>query len=514
MRSKAAGRNHRIMNLSRILNDVPVIKLFQTMYGKMVVTHDVEIRNIQYDSRKVRAGDLFVAIRGRTFNGHKFIDAAIAGGAKVVVLEEDAVLPDSYFMHAGVVKIVVADSRKALALMAANFFDRPSTKLKLIGVTGTNGKTSTTYLLKAILEAHGERVGLIGTIEYKIGDTVIEATHTTPESLELNQLLATMVQQGCASAVMEVSSHSLALSRVHGLTFTAAAFTNLTQDHLDFHQSMENYYAAKKMLFDGLDAQAIAATNVDDTYGRAILGDSRAKNITYSIGNRADISATSVRLGLTETRFSVTHDNFTGEISSTLIGRFNIQNILAAYAVAVGLEIPEETITKGIARLNSVAGRFQQFTSPAGWIAVVDYAHTDDALANCLRAIHDILPREKRGRIITVFGAGGNRDKTKRPKMGRIATELSDVVILTSDNPRHEQAEAIIDDINKGVLPDKMVYIEPDRRAAIITALRMAKQGDVVLIAGKGHESYQVIGDVKIHFDDREEIESFIRKQQ
>ncbi|MEK7250602.1 MAG: UDP-N-acetylmuramoyl-L-alanyl-D-glutamate--2,6-diaminopimelate ligase [Bacteroidota bacterium] len=500
------------MNLSRVLDGVPVIKMFQTMYGKMVVTHDVEVSGIQYDSRKVGRGDLFVAIKGVAVDGHKFIDNAVAKGANVVVLEDDAALPDSYFMHAGVAKVVVEDSRKALAMMSANFFDHPSHKLKLVGVTGTNGKTSTTHLIKSILEANGERVGLIGTIEYKIGDEVIPATHTTPESLELYRLLATMVQRSCTAAVIEVSSHSLALSRVYGLQFAAAAFTNLTQDHLDFHQTMLEYFKAKKILFDGLDANASVVTNADDSYGLKIVSDTKAKVLTYGIGS-GEISATNVSLGLTGTKFTVNYQNSAQQVESTLIGRFNVQNILAAYAMGITLGVERNKIVEGIANLKAVPGRFQQFVSPDGWIAVVDYAHTHDAMESCLRAIHDILPREQRARIITVFGAGGNRDKTKRPTMGRVATDLSDITILTSDNPRFEDPTTIVEEIKSGTLPGKTVYVELERRKAIAMALQMARRGDVVLLAGKGHECYQVVGDKKVHLDDREEVESFIRKK-
>lgn len=500
------------MTLSRLLDGVPVIKMFQTMYGKMVVTHDVEVSGIQYDSRKVARGDLFVAMKGAATDGHKFIDKAVAQGAKVVVVEHDSALPDSYFMHTGVVKIVVEDSRKALAKMSANFFANPSQKLRLVGITGTNGKTSTTHLIKSILEANGEKVGLIGTIEYKIGDEVIPATHTTPESLELNRLLATMVHRGCSSVAMEVSSHSLALNRVFGLKFAAAAFTNLTQDHLDFHQTMEEYFRAKKILFDGLSEETSAVTNVDDSYGQKIVTDTKAKTLTYSIDGSGNVNATGVDLRLTGTTFSVTYQNSTQQVESSLIGRFNVQNILAAYATGVALGIDKVKIADGIANLKSVRGRFEQIVSPDGWIAVIDYAHTPDALENCLKAIHDIVPQENRGRIITVFGCGGNRDKGKRPKMGRIATELSDVTVITSDNPRFENPDEIIVDVKAGCLPRKQVFTEAERRKAITLALRMAKSGDIVLLAGKGHEDYQVIGDKKIHLDDREEVESFIRK--
>lgn len=500
------------MTLSRVLDGVPVTKMFQTLYGKMVVTHEVEVRGIQYDSRKIGRDEMFVAIKGGTTDGHKFIDRAVAGGAKIVVVEDDSAMADSYFMHAGVVKIVVGNSRKALAQMSANLFDHPSQKLRLVGVTGTNGKTSTAYLIKSILEARGEKVGLIGTIEYKIGQEIIPSTHTTPESLELNQLLATMVLQGCSSAVVEVSSHSLALHRVYGLNFAAAVFTNLTQDHLDFHLTMKEYFRAKKTLFDSLSADATGITNSDDPYGKKAIADTSAAALTYGIES-GDVRASNINLTLQGTSFTVNYENSSSKVKSTLIGRFNVENILAAFATGVSLGVEREKIVDGIANLRAVPGRFQQFISPEGWIAVVDYAHTHDALENCLRTIREIVPSDQRGRIITVFGAGGNRDKGKRPLMGRVATEYSDSTIITSDNPRHEDPLQIIKEIKKGVLPDKQVIVEPDRRKAIVMALQMARSGDIVFFAGKGHENYQIIRDEKIHFDDREEVETYIRKK-
>jgi UDP-N-acetylmuramoyl-L-alanyl-D-glutamate--2,6-diaminopimelate ligase len=459
----------------------------------------------------VGRGDLFVAIKGQTTDGHKYISNAVVRGAKVVVVENDAAMPDSFFMHTGVVKVVVPDSRKALALIAANYFDHPSRKLRLIGVTGTNGKTSTTYLLKAMLEATGEKVGLIGTIEYRIGNEVMPATHTTPESLELNGLLSTMVQKGCTAAAMEVSSHALALRRVHGIHFRAGVFTNLTQDHLDFHQTFDNYFAAKKILFDELSADATAITNADDARGRAIVADTKARVLTYGMAQPAEVTATNVSVQLSGTSFTVTYRGQTHDIHLPLIGRFNVQNALAAYTAGVALGLEPSAIAEGLARVRSVPGRFEHIPSPKGWIAVVDYAHTPDALENCLRTIHDIMPAGQRGRIITVFGCGGNRDTTKRPIMGRIATELSDITVITSDNPRREDPAAIIREIQAGCVPGRTVYTEPDRRKAIAFALELARSGDVVLIAGKGHETYQLIGERQIHFDDREEVISFIR---
>jgi UDP-N-acetylmuramoyl-L-alanyl-D-glutamate--2,6-diaminopimelate ligase len=498
------------MTLSKVLDGVPVIKMFQTMYGKMVVTHDVEVAGIRYDSRKVTRGDLFVALRGLVVDGQTFIPQAIANGAKVVVLEDDAAFADSYFMHAGVVKVVVADARKALALLAANFYNHPAKKLSLVGVTGTNGKTTTTHLIKAILERAGGKVGLIGTIAYMVGDRRLPATHTTPESLELNELLAGMVAQGCSAAVMEVSSHSLALHRVHGLQFRVGAFTNLTQDHLDFHGTMDRYVEAKQMLFDGLDGSAYAVVNADDDSAKKMVARSQSHVLTYGTSPQADVRAENITLGVRGSEFTVQYGGAAMRVVSPLTGRFNVANMLAAFSTGLALGIDRSVIAEGIGSLPSVRGRFEQIASPAGWTAIVDYAHTPDALENCLKTIHDVLPSSKRGRIITVFGCGGNRDRGKRPQMGRIASELSDITVITSDNPRNEDPGMIIQEIRAGVRANTDVRVESDRHAAIALALGLAQPGDVVLVAGKGHEDYQVVGTIKHHFDDREEIERFI----
>jgi UDP-N-acetylmuramoyl-L-alanyl-D-glutamate--2,6-diaminopimelate ligase len=502
------------MDLSKVLEGVSVSKMFQTLYGKMVVTHDVQVRGIQYDSRKVGRDEIFVAIRGVAVDGHKFMADAVQRGATVVVMEDDGTLPDAFFMHAGVIKVVVGNSRKALATMSANFYGHPSRQLQLIGITGTNGKTTTTHLIKSILETNGQRVGLIGTIEYKVGSETIPATHTTPESLELNQLLAQMVAKDCTAAVMEVSSHSLALHRVHGLEFAIAGFTNLTQDHLDFHSSMEEYFTAKKMLFDGLKAGSHAVTNSDDGYGYKMIEGVAANTLTYGITSTAEVAAKDVQLSVSGTECSVVYKNEVEQVHSPLIGRFNVQNILAAYAVSLTAGVPRATISRGIESLKSVRGRFEQLRSPGGWTAIVDYAHTPDALANSLRAIHDILPAGSKAKIITIFGCGGNRDRGKRPQMGRIATEQSDLTIITSDNSRNEDPDSIIEDIVAGAVSGRNFVSEVDRRKAIALGLQSANSGDVVLIAGKGHEDYQVVGDAKTHFSDREEVESFIRNAQ
>ncbi len=498
------------MVLLELLDKVPVTKLFSSLYGKMVLTQDVSVNSVQYDSRKVRRGDLFVAIEGTAVDGHAYVESAIARGAVAVVMQRDEALPDPFFMHVGVVKIVVPDSRKALARMSANFHGHPSRKLRLIGVTGTNGKTTTTHLVRSILEADGQKVGLIGTIGYTIGEESLPATHTTPESLELNELLALMVKQGCTAAVMEVSSHSLALSRVYGLEFSGACFTNLTQDHLDFHGTMDKYFKAKRVLFEGLSPGACAVSNADDPYGAKMLEGTAARTLTYGRSGGADVQARDVRMSVAGMRLAIAYRGNTEEVESRLTGGFNVENIMAAYTTGLGFGIAEECIRTGISRLPAVRGRFEQIVSPAGWTAVIDYAHTPDALEKCLRTIRDLLPPEKAGRIITVFGCGGNRDRGKRPMMGRIASELSDITVVTSDNPRKENPGAIIDEIMAGARSGGTVYREEDRREAIGKALAMARPGDVVLVAGKGHEDYQVVGEQKHHFDDREEVEMVI----
>lgn len=476
----------------------------------MVVTHEVEIGRVQYDSRKIQRSDCFVAMKGTASDGHIYIQSAINQGAQVVVLEDDAVLPDPLCMHAGVIKVVVPDSRKALAIISANYFGHPSKKLKFIGITGTNGKTTTSNLVKAILEAGGEKAGLVGTIEYKIGDQIIPATHTTPESLELNELFALMVENNCTSVSMEVSSHALDQSRVYGIDFDVAVFTNLTQDHLDYHVTMDNYFEAKKKLFTHLKSSNCAVINNDDKWGVQLFGSIESKKISYGTSLTADIFAKEIKLSIDGTTFVVSNGQRETTVSTPLIGMFNVYNVLAAYATGVGLGFSEEQILAGIKNLKNVRGRFERLASPAGWTAIVDYAHTPDALENCLKTIHDVLPQKNRGHIITVFGAGGDRDKTKRPMMGRIAGDYSDLVIVTSDNPRTEEPDTIIDDVMRGITRHASVLREVNRKTAIERAIKCAQRGDIVLIAGKGHEDYQIIGKEKKHFSDREIVENLI----
>lgn len=495
------------MNLSEVLNGVTVIKMFQTMYGKMVQTHDVKVSGVQHDSRKVQKGNVFIAIKGTDSDGHKFLTSAIANGAKVIVVEDDNAIPDSLCMHKEVVKVVVGNSRKALAQIAANYFKHPANSMTMIGVTGTNGKTTTTFLLKQMLESDANiKVGLIGTVEYRIGNTAMPATHTTPESLELHQLLYNMKQEQCTHVVMEVSSHALNQYRVYGIPFTAAVFTNLTQDHLDYHRTMEEYFSAKKILFDGLAKESVAVTNADSDYGLKIVEQCKAKIITYGIEQPAMVKANNVSVSING--FSASINNET--VTTKLVGKFNVYNFLGAYAVIHGLGITLKNKVALFGSLLPAPGRFEQIHSPKGWTAIVDYAHTPDALENCLQTIHNVLPEKRSNKIITVFGCGGDRDKTKRPKMGAIAENLSDVVIVTSDNPRTEEPKNIIENILEGISRKESVLVEPDRRNAIAKGLSLAQNGDVILVAGKGHEDYQIIGKEKKHFSDKEEILKFI----
>jgi UDP-N-acetylmuramoyl-L-alanyl-D-glutamate--2,6-diaminopimelate ligase len=503
--------NKGLMPLSKLLEHVDVSKMFQTLYGQMVVTHEIMVNHIQYDSRKTERGDLFVAIHGASVDGNTFIINAIQSGAKVVVTERDDAIPDSYCMHNGIVKIVVKDSRMALARISDNYYGHPSRNLTMVGVTGTNGKTTTTNVIKYLLQKTGKKAGLIGTIEYLIGDQRLPSTHTTPESLELNMLLDRMVTEQCSAAVMEVSSHALDQHRVCGMNFQVAVFTNLTQDHLDYHKTMDEYYIAKKKLFTMLAPDGWAIINVDSDYGMRLLADTTSKKISYGITANADVRANNITLSLQGMNFVIEYRGERTAIASPLVGRFNVYNLLAAFSAGIALGIPDSELGRLLSQPIVVPGRFEKISSPQGWIAVIDYAHTPDALEKALLAVHDVLGKPRQGKIITVFGCGGNRDKTKRPKMGKIASQMSDVVFVTSDNPRFEEPEAIIDDVMDGIENGTKVYRETDRAIAIPRALEIASSNDIILIAGKGHEDYQIIGDRKIHFSDREIVEQYLR---
>ncbi len=476
---------------------------------KLIGDEFVEVRGISYDSREVKEGDLFVAIKGLNVDGHRFIPEAVLSGAVAVVLEDDTVIDDSYFVERGVTKIVVQDSRKALALISSAFYGFPSEKLKLIGVTGTNGKTTTTHLIKSILESAGFGTGLIGTINYVIGDEVIPAIQTTPESLEINEFLKRMVDRGLSACVMEVSSHALALDRVFGVDFDVGVFTNITRDHLDFHGTFEAYFQAKKILFDSLKESAYAVYNVDDPNGERIVADTKAMKLPYGRDKKAVIKQKDAVLSLGGIEVVIQTPTGSIDVKSKLVGEFNVYNILSAVAVGYALGVDFDDIKKGIERIENVKGRFERITSPFGYTVIIDYAHTPDALEKCINTILNLRRQTGAGKLITVFGCGGDRDKGKRSIMGRISTEKSDITVITSDNPRFEDPERIISDILEGVKEDSVYYVFVDRKEAIIRALEMAQEGDIVLIAGKGHEEYQIIKDMKIPFSDVQVVKEY-----
>ncbi len=454
-----------------------------------------EVTSVTHDSRQAGAGSLFVAIRGLVADGNRFVEPARKKGAAAICSEEMP-LPGGPWIQ-------VRDARESLAILAAALLGHPAGALDLIGVTGTNGKTTTTYLIDAALRAAGEKPGLVGTVEYRIGDRLVEAARTTPEASDLQSLFRQMVDAGCRRAVLEVSSHSLVLKRVHGCPFKVAVFTNLTRDHLDFHGDMDTYFAAKRILFDTLlreDGHAIV--NRDDDRAEELIPSARGRVWTYSLHAPADVAVEEVTLSLEGTRVRALTPVGPIEIATPLLGRFNVQNILAALATGLALGLPEEALRRGLGSLKGVPGRLERVLAGQEFTVLVDYAHTDDALKNVLETVRELRPR----RLITVFGCGGDRARTKRPLMGAVAARLSDVVILTSDNPRSEPPEAILEEIRRGVPQSRAgdTYVIPDRRDAIAKALEMGREGVVVVIAGKGHETYQVLRDRTVPFDDRQ----------
>jgi UDP-N-acetylmuramoyl-L-alanyl-D-glutamate--2,6-diaminopimelate ligase len=456
------------------------------------------VTGIAYDSRAVEPGNVFVALKGRQADGSRFAQQAIERGAVAVVSEETPPL------DVGAPWTIVHDARLALAFLAATFHHHPSAEMQVVGITGTNGKTTTAYLVAAIFEAAGSRCGVLGTVAYRIGDEVREATRTTPEAPDVQGLLRDMVSAGCAACAMEVSSHALALRRVDGVRFAAGVFTNLTRDHLDFHADMEDYFQAKRRLFDLLPPNAPSLINLDDPRG-ATLADRVAMPVTYAINRPATISPGPLSFSLEGLTFGVRTPRGPLQVRSSLVGRPNVYNILAAVAAATALDVPLDAIARGVQSLEGVPGRFQLVSSPRDEVTVVvDYAHTDDALRNLLETARPLA----RGRLITVFGCGGDRDRTKRPLMGAVAGRLSDLIVVTSDNPRTEDPNRIIEEIRRGLTADTRKDSEQrlltivDRRDAIAKAIAVARPGDLVLIAGKGHEKYQVIGDRILPFDD------------
>jgi UDP-N-acetylmuramoyl-L-alanyl-D-glutamate--2,6-diaminopimelate ligase len=454
---------------------------------------------VTHDSRRVVPGSVFVALRGLKADGMAFVPQAIAAGAIAIVAEQPA--PAS----TRVPWVVVKNARRTLALLAAEFFDHPSRQMRVIGITGTNGKTTTSYLMSAIFEAAGIRCGLMGTVTYRIGDRSFDATRTTPEAPEVQAFMRQMVDAGSGACVMEVSSHALALHRVDGIEFSAAVFTNLTRDHLDFHGDMESYFAAKRRLFELLPAGAPALINADDPRCPSLV-DAASLAVTYGITKPADVSPGPLSYSLSGLQFEARTPQGTVEVRSPLVGRPNVYNILAAVGTTAALGVPLDAIARGLATLPGVPGRFEVISTAEDDITVVvDYAHTDDALRNLLETARSMATH----RVITVFGAGGDRDRTKRPLMGMVAARLSDVVVITSDNPRTEDPLRIIEEVKRGADAETRqsraeVLAIPDRHEAIARAVRLAAQGDVVLVAGKGHEKYQDIGGQTQPFDDVE----------
>lgn len=478
---------------------------------RVIGSLDIMIAGVAYNSKKVEKDYLFTCIKGFRLDGHDFAAEAVARGAVAVLAERELPLPPA------VTQIIVDDTRQALAQVAAWFYDYPSRQLTVIGVTGTNGKTSTTHLIKAILESNGHPVGLIGTIYNQIGQEKLPVTNTTPESLDLQDLFARMVAAGMKYVVMEVSSHALALQRVAATEFDVAVFTNLTQDHLDFHPTMEDYLEAKLKLFRGLGQEAVknrrkyAIINMDDSYGNVFAGNTRGEVHTYAINNEeAEFRAAAIDVRRDGLSFDLLTPYGNFPVKMRMSGYFTVYNALAAAAVGFNEGIAPEKIQAALATMPGVPGRFELIDEGQEFTVVVDYAHTPDGLENVLRTARDLTA----GRLIAVFGCGGDRDRKKRPLMGEVSARLSDFTVLTSDNPRSEDPLAILAEIEAGVtsLVGKEKYVViPDRREAIDYALRMARPGDVVVIAGKGHENYQIVGDRVLPFDDREVARQCLR---
>ena len=465
----------------------------------------VEITGVNIDSRRIEAGHLFVAIPGTQTDGHKFIPKAIELGAAAILCEH---LPEEQVE--GVTYVVVESTESVVGIVATHFFGDPSRKLKLVGVTGTNGKTTIATLLYNMFRKFGHKCGLLSTVCNYIEGEAIPADHTTPDPIELNHLLAQMVDAGCEYAFMECSSHAIAQKRIGGLKFAGGLFTNLTRDHLDYHKTVENYRDAKKAFFDGLDKDAFAITNADDKNGLYMVQNTKAQVKTYSIRSMADFKAKII-----ECHFEGMYLDINGkEVGVQFIGKFNVSNLLAVYGAAIMLGKKPEDILVILSTLKSVSGRLEPIHSPEGYTAIVDYAHTPDALENVLNTINEVL--NGKGKVLTVCGAGGNRDKGKRPIMAQTAVKLSDKVIITSDNPRFEEPQDIINDMLAGLDNKQMKKVVSivDRKEAIRTACMMAEKGDVILIAGKGHEDYQEIKGVKHHFDDREIVREIFESEE
>lgn len=475
------------MKLSELLKNADVKNSFA----------DCEIVDVTQDSRLVREGFLFVCIKGNTFDGHSVAKEMLENGARAVVCEKDLGLEN---------QIIVSNTREAYSVICANFFSHPAKKLKLIGLTGTNGKTTTTFLIKQILEGAGKKVGLIGTVQNMVCDEVYPAKYTTPDAYELQHLFSLMVKADCEYCVMEVSSQALAQGRVNGLNFEIGAFTNLTQDHLDYHKTWENYFNSKRILFEN---SSIAVTNADDENGLKIVSGLNCKVVSYAVNtNNADYVAKNVKFKSNGVEYDLVSE-LIGRVSCPIPGRFSVYNSLCAAAIALTLGISFEEVLTAISKSNGVKGRIEVVPTDTDYTVIIDYAHSPDGLENIISSLREIAKK----RIVTVFGCGGDRDRTKRPIMGKIAAELSDFCVVTSDNPRSENPSKIIEDILEGMKGVSTPYVVVEnRREAIKWALENAQKDDIILLAGKGHETYQILPTGTIHFDEREVVADILKK--
>ncbi len=487
------------MLLSEILNKLTAVQVIGAPPYR-------EVSGVEYDSRKVIDGSIFVAIKGYNTDGHLFLQDALNKKCVAVVVENNDAVPDSLVNHFKAVKILVNDTRQTLAELSKVYFENPSKKLRLVGITGTNGKTTTSYFLKNIYETSGYKVGLIGTISNYIGKEKIESRLTTPESNDLNRMLNQMRSSGCDYAVIEVSSHSLVLKRVYGLNFAFALFTNITAEHLDFHGDFQNYLNAKKILFDNLPVSSTALFNSDDLHSVDVVKDCPSLKYSFGINDYSNFKILDINCDLSGTSFTINYESKDYQLKTSLVGDFNAYNAAGAFAAAKLSGIKDEIIAEGISTTPQVPGRFEVLSNGTRKI-VIDYSHTPDSLEKTLMVIRKIT--DKKNPVHTVFGCGGNRDKLKRPLMGKIATELSDNVIVTSDNPRNENPSTIIEEIKAGITTDNYQVVE-DREKAIEEAIRKSQKNSVILIAGKGHEDYQEVGGVRHHFSDKEIAKKYL----
>ncbi len=483
--------------MGKTLKDI----LFGVSLQSIEGDRDASVNGVTFDSRKVEEGFLFIAVKGLTVDGHDFISKAIKSGAEVIVCEQ---LPE--VIEDRVTYVQTDNSAKALGIIASNFYDRPSEKIKLVGITGTNGKTTCATLLFELFQNLGYSVGLLSTVENKINHEILDASFTTPDAVQLNTLLAKMVSSGCTHCFMEVSSHALVQQRVAGIIFSGGVFTNISHDHLDYHKTFDEYIAAKKLLFDGLPSEAFALVNADDKRGAVMLQNTKADKFRMGIKGMADF-----RVRLIHNTLQGLELNFDGtDVWFKLIGEFNAYNLLTAYAVAILLGEDKEDVLSGLSTTSGASGRFERVLNTTNVMAIVDYAHTPDALENVLKTIEEL--RTKNEMLVTVVGCGGDRDKSKRPKMADIACQYSDKVILTSDNPRSEDPKKILEDMRAGVPKSKErnVMVIEDRKEAIRTACNLVNGEDIVLVAGKGHETYQEVNGVRHYFDDREILKELL----